>query len=187
MNSKIVWTAPPGGLVEYPHTATQIRPWIDTEQGQAIPSGECVVYCDISRVATVAPQLAPWQVIAFNCYPNPGEATDAFGLRISEAIRKTPDDYILVAGAWNRGILTDQEVLDGMAVVRQEAELIDTSCLGVAIFGLDRGADLNPPQFKPLYQQCADLFSSPQGRPTFPVRPPIPPTPPGLAARSLLL
>jgi hypothetical protein len=187
MNSRILFST--AGLVTHPE-GTSIRQWIDAEHGDPIPEYECVVYCDISQVGTIAPWLKPWQVIAWNCYVDPHETLDQFDGRIDEAIGQAEEhglQFLLVAGCWNRGTLTDAQVLAGMNAVYEwvTSTIDETECLGVALFGLDRGTSIG--QFKPLYQQCADLFSSPQGRPAFPVKPPIPPTPPGLAARKLLL
>ena len=149
--------------------------WNSEEAHGELSLTDPIVYMDISRVAEDAPKLQPWQVVAFNCYPEPGESRGDFHERIFDAaIECLPRRCILVGACWNRSTLTDQEVFNGLALVRDFAEAHDY-CLGVLLFGIERGRPQG--QFKDSYQAVADQFSAPAGVPDLP-QPPVPPIPP---------
>lgn len=131
----------------------------DMEQGQTPDSGPCLVYMDRASLAAKAPTIPIHQPIVFNAYPEKGETTFAARVQGDIALAKAGGRKFGIApAAWNRGELSDAEVYAGQQVVRQLAD--DPDCLAVFPFGINRGADLTPPEFTPAYQAVADQWAA---------------------------
>jgi hypothetical protein len=152
-----------------------VFPYFDTEEGEPVVSHPCVVYSDIKNTMPALLKMKAGDALAINVYPTAGQPLSELATAVQVELRTCRAhgfSLILVGCAWNRlGTLSDQLVLDGMKLVRDLAD--EPGVIGVEWFGLNRGTSLG--YFKPLYQQCVDLFVSP-GWPDWPAI--IPPEPP---------
>lgn len=170
--------------------------WYDIEQGklqgftpeqqlQNHPYGS-IAYVGFRQFPDWVPSLMqPGEGISVAFYLNPREDPAKLVADVDAIAAKCKTyglDLFITGQAWNRGTCTDAEVHAAMQVAHDAVDKY-AHVIAIVFFGIKRGESLG--QWKPLYQEWVDQFTSPRGAPIYPAA--HPPTPPGLAARKLLL
>jgi hypothetical protein len=169
-NCRIVYGT---GLVRIPDGAL-ICPWVDTEYDTqrglsytqsitAAPSPKIVYYkarpADSPPPAEFWNALGPGDRVAFPLYRNQGEDIRTFeiaGRNNGNVCNQQGRNYVIVAGLWTRGFLSEAQVLETGQPYRRLTDW--PGCDGMVVFGLGRGTSIG--QFLPSFQQLADEFTS---------------------------